>query len=58
MRNGDVELLKVAGAENPADVFTKYLDKGIMEKALAKLDCHFMSGRAKCAPATMGLKSQ
>ena len=58
VRNGDVELLKVAGTENPADIFTKYLDKGIMEKALAQLNCHFMSGRAKSAPATMGLKSQ
>ena len=55
VRNGDIDLQKVLGADNPADIFTKYLDKGIMDRALIKLNCHFMDGRAKCAPATMGL---
>ena len=54
VRNGKVELLKVAGTENPADIFTKYLDASIMNKALEKLNCKFMDGRPACAPAAAG----
>ena len=55
VRNGDVELLKDLGTDNPADIFTKYLARATMEKALLQMDLHFMTGRAKSAPATMGL---
>ena len=57
VRNGDVALHNVLGAENPADIFTKYLDRTIMEAAMKKLDLHYMPGRAKAAPDTMGLRS-
>ena len=55
VRNTDLELHKVLGSENPADIFTKYVDATIMEKALNKMNMFFMEGRAKMAPDTMGL---
>ena len=55
VRNGDVNLVKVLGTENPADALTKYLDPASMGRALAKMNCEFMEGRATSAPATMGL---
>ena len=58
MRNGDVALHKVLGTENPADIFTKYVDANLMEKALKKQNTFFMEGRAKLAPDTMGLGKQ
>ena len=51
VRSGRVQLLKVLGAENPADVLTKYVDKAIMTKMMAKMGMKQLSGRAKCAPA-------
>ena len=56
MRSERVELLKVLGSENPADVMTKYVDRATMEKSLKTMNCEFRDGRAKAAPATMGLK--
>ena len=38
VRNGDVNLVKVLGTENPADALTKYLDSASMDKALAKMN--------------------
>ena len=55
VRNGNIELLKILGTENPADAFTKYLDRQCMEAALKRMNLEFMEGRAKSAPATMGL---
>ena len=54
IRTGRVELLKVPGQENPADVFTKYVDKGLMSKMLTKMGMVPLAGRAKCAPAIAG----
>ena len=51
-----VLLEKVLGTENPADIFTKYLDQATMTKALMKMNCEFRDGRAKAAPDAMGLK--
>ena len=56
IRNGDLELLKVLGTENPADCFTKYLDRGALDKAIAKMNLEFRDGRPASAPATMGIK--
>ena len=56
VRNGDIELLKILGTENPADAFTKYLGRACMEKAISAMNLEFMEGRAKAAPATMGLE--
>ena len=55
LRNKDIELVKVLGTDNPADAFTKYLDAATMDKALARMNVHFMSGRAEIAPAAMGI---
>ena len=57
VHKGDLFLHKVLGAENPADIFTKYVDSVLMSKALAKMNLYFMEGRAKSTPATMGLKA-
>ena len=57
MHKGDLFLQKVLGAENPADIFTKYVDSVLMNKALLRMNLHVMEGRAKSAPATMGLKA-
>jgi hypothetical protein len=56
VRNGDIELLKILGIDNPADAFTKYLDRACMEKAIAAMKLEFMEGRDKSALATMGLE--
>ena len=54
IRDGKVELLKILGTENPADVLTKYVDKKTMEAALAKLSLEFQEGRSQIAPNIMG----
>ena len=55
-KNERVLLEKILGTENPADIFTKYVDQASMSKHLAKMNCEFRDGRAKAAPDTMGLK--
>ena len=55
VRNGDVNLVKVLGTENPADALTKYFDSASMDKALAKMNVEFMEGRAAIAPSAMGI---
>ena len=57
-KNERVLLEKILGTENPADIFTKYLDQATMSKALTKMNCEFREGRAKAAPDTMGLKKE
>ena len=54
VRSERVILEKIAGVENPGDVFTKYVDKGIMQKALSKMNCEYRDGRPASAPANMG----
>ena len=49
-----LELVKVLGTENPADVLTKYVNRAAMEAALAKLNLLHLAGRPACAPAAMG----
>ena len=50
LRNHDFSLHKVLGAENPADIFTKYTDKNTIHKMLGKLHLRFEQGRAESAP--------
>ena len=47
-------LHKVIGTDNPADIFTKYTDRAILNMALAKMNMHFIDGRSDVAPAAMG----
>ena len=51
IRSGRVELVKVLGTENPADILTKYIEKPLLQKMLAKMGMVQMEGRAACAPA-------
>lgn len=41
---------KILGKDNPADLYTKYLDNMTMDKHVAKLDCKYTGGRASTAP--------
>ena len=50
LRAGDFELVKMLGSENPADVLTKFTEKPILSKLLAKLNLSHESGRADSAP--------
>ena len=50
VRDKTIELVKVLGAENPADILTKYVDKGILNKMLAKLGMKIQGGRSNAAP--------
>ena len=44
-----LEILKVPGADNVADIFTKYLGHALMEKHLASMNLEYRSGRANNA---------
>jgi hypothetical protein len=50
IRKGDFQLLKVAGADNPADMLTKHVDKPLLMKHCSALGLSFESGRAESAP--------
>lgn len=50
VRDKIVDLVKVAGVDNPADILTKYVDKGILTKMLQKLGMTQLDGRAAAAP--------
>ena len=60
LRNGDLELRKVRGEVNPADLFTKHLSSGDrITDLLRLLGCRFSGGRAAAAPLQRrGLESQ
>ena len=49
-----IELVKVLGADNLADILTKYAQRPTMEKALAELSLVPTLGRPECAPVAMG----
>ena len=51
VRSGRVQLEKIAGAEKPADILTKYVERPLLEKMLKKIGMVKLEGRAKCAPA-------
>ena len=54
VRDGTVQLLKVLGADNPADIMTKYVDRAILEKMLGIMGLSTLEGRAECAPLAAG----
>ena len=52
VRGGRIDLRKVKGTENPADVFTKHLPgNGCIEALLKLFGCHVEGGRPTAAPA-------
>ncbi len=51
VRDGNFELRKVKGTENPADLFTKYLVGADRVRELLRLfSCRYQDGRAETAP--------
>ena len=46
----DLELTKILGSENPADLLTKYLDGTIQDQHLERLGLVVEDGRAASAP--------
>ena len=57
IRNKEVHICKVLGADNPANIFTKYVDHPILSKALLKMRLHSKEGRAKSSSSiTTGAK--
>ena len=54
IRSKIINLEKVLGTENVADILTKYVDKATLDKALPKMGLHKMSGRPVSAPIAMG----
>jgi hypothetical protein len=54
VRSKTLELCKVLGTENPADVLSKYVSRQAMEAALSKMGLVALAGRPLSAPAAMG----
>ena len=50
VRSKQIGWKKVLGADNSADIFTKYVDKGILTKMLSRLGMRVMTGRSAAAP--------
>ena len=50
LRQGRVELVKIASAENPADALTKHVDRSILKNRMAKINVVPMEGRSPEAP--------
>ena len=51
IKNNKMILRKVWGADNPADLLTKYLDSTRIVNLMNKLGCFYKSGRADEAPS-------
>ena len=54
IRGRQMELVKILGTDNPADVLTKYVTRQLMEAATSRMGLRRMTGRPACAPAAMG----
>ena len=54
IRTKAIELLKVLGTDNPADAFTKYVDRGILTKSMKSFNMKAMSV-PRAAPDALGL---
>ena len=53
MRSGRIDLRKVLGEVNPADLFTKHsLSRERLMKLVDLFSCRFQGGRAEAAPLT------
>ena len=49
-RDGSMKFSKVAGAENPADAFTKALDAETLQRHMDMIGMIKLAGRAEVAP--------
>ena len=54
IRSKTIQLEKVLGTENIADILTKYVDRSTLDRALPKMGLRKMSGRPESAPIAMG----
>ena len=54
VRSKEIVLHKVLGTDNMADILTKYVDRGTIQKALKSMGLEKMAGRAACATKAMG----
>ena len=54
VRTGIIELVKVLGAENPADIMTKYTDRPMLGNLRTTMNMIVLPGRACCAPPAAG----
>jgi hypothetical protein len=51
LRRKELELRKIPGEENPADLFTKHLESAAkLEQLISLFNCRFTEGRAESAP--------
>ena len=59
VRTGRIDLRKVAGEVNPADLFTKHsLSRERMSNLVSLFDCSFRGGRAESAPQTRAVGNE
>ena len=50
VREKKVDLVKVKGSENPADILTKYVTAEMLGRMLQKINLKFLDGRSPIAP--------
>ena len=50
IREKDLQLDKVLGADIPGDAFTKYVTRPLLEKHMQRIAVYPEDGRAQCAP--------
>ena len=50
VRDGGFSVHKIAGADNMADIMTKYVNRETLNKHLAAMGCRAEEGRPACAP--------
>ena len=51
-----LEVLKVAGTENPSDLLTKHVDRRLCEEHVGRLGCRFADGRADSAMQLLSVR--
>ena len=50
VRDGDVLLVSIPGAENPADALTKHMTRPVLTQHLQRMNLSYEHGRAESAP--------
>ena len=55
IRSKQISLQKMLGADNPADLLTKYVERKVIDMALPRLGLVPTSGRPESAPVAMGV---
>ena len=51
VKKKDFDLLRVPGADNPADILTKHVNEALLAKHLKFMGLRFEQGRAASAPS-------